>query len=78
MKYTYKNLYRIIVVIIVSLKKSILCVIWSCPKINGEWLKSETNACIFNLMEPRFRFRAIATDNNATNVDTFTHLHKDV
>ena len=63
---------------IVSLKRSIPCVIRSCPetKISGEWLKNEINACVFNLMEAGFKVRAIVTDNHATNVNAFTLLHK--
>ena len=73
------NMYKgIVVFMIVSLKKSIPCVIRSCPetKISGEWLKNEINACVFNLMEAGFKVRAIVTDNHATNVNAFTLLHK--
>ena len=46
------HLYKgIVVFMIMSLKKSIPCVIRSRPetKISGEWLKDEINICMFDL-----------------------------
>ena len=73
------NLYKgIVVFMIVSLKKSLPCVIKSIPetKISGEWLKTEIDECIFNLKKTGFQVRAVVTDNHSTNVSAFSFLFK--
>ena len=67
-----------VVFMIMSLKKSIPCVIRSRPetKISGEWLKDEINICMFDLKECGFKVRAIMTVDHASNVSAFSLLHK--
>ena len=68
----------IVVLMIVSLKKPIQIVIRSLPetKITGEWLKCETNKCILNLAEGRFKVCAVITDDHPLNVNVFTRVHE--
>ena len=61
------HLYKgIVVFMIMSLKKTISCVIRSRPvtKISGEWLKDEINICMFDLKDCGFKVRAIVTDDH--------------
>ena len=57
--------------IIVFMKKSIPIVIRSLPetKITGEWLKCDTNKCIFDLAEVGFKVRVVVTDGHPSNVN---------
>ena len=73
-----RNLFKGIVVLIVSLKMYISIAIQSLPdtKITREWLKFEINKCVLDLAEVGFKVRAVITDDHPSNVNAFTQLHK--
>ena len=71
------TLYKgIVVFMIVSLKKYILFVIRSSPDITitGEWLKSETDECLYHLQKVCFYVRAVISDDHVPNVRAFQLL----
>ena len=71
------KLYKgIVVFLIVSLKKTIACVVKSCPesKINGQWLCNEIDDCISELQTIGLKVRAVICDDHASNVSAFSLL----
>ena len=67
------NLYKGIVFMIVSFKKSVPIAIraLSDTSITGERLKSEINKCIFDLMEVGFKVRAAIAGDHPSNANAF-------